>query len=119
MNKTMKIIITLMLSIMIISVATNVLASNDIAGVTINPDVSAGSNSIGETGNKILGVIKVIGIFASIGILMIVGVKYMMGSAEEKAEYKKVMIPYIIGAVLLFGASAFAGKLVELANGLF
>lgn len=116
MNKTMKIIITLMLGIMIFSVATNVFA---IAGVDVEPNVSVGSNAIGDTGNRILGVIKVVGIFASIGILMIVGVKYMMGSAEEKAEYKKVMIPYIIGAILLFGASAFAGKLVTLAEGLF
>jgi len=35
---------------------------------------------------------------------MVIGIKYMMGSAEEKAEYKKVMVPYIIGAVLLFAA---------------
>ena len=25
-----------------------------------------------------------------------------MGSAEEKAAYKKTMIPYLIGAILLF-----------------
>ena len=30
------------------------------------------------------------------------------GSAEEKAEYKKTMIPYIIGAILVFAASAIA-----------
>ena len=35
---------------------------------------------------------------------MVIGIKYMMGSAEEKAEYKKTMIPYLIGAVLLFAA---------------
>lgn len=32
----------------------------------------------------------------------------MMGSAEEKAEYKKTLMPYFIGAVLIFAASAFA-----------
>ena len=40
----------------------------------------------------------------AVGILMVLGIKYMMGSAEEKAEYKKTMIPYLIGAVLLFAA---------------
>ena len=25
-----------------------------------------------------------------------------MGSAEERADYKKTMIPYIIGAILVF-----------------
>ena len=35
----------------------------------------------------------------------------MMGSAEEKAEYKKVMIPYLIGAVLIFAAPYIAGAI--------
>ena len=37
--------------------------------------------------------------------LLILGIKYMLGSASEKAEYKKSMLPYIIGAFLLFSAS--------------
>lgn len=117
MNKTMKIIFALMIVAMLISFTTTIFATS-IDGVTVDPDMSAGQDFT-TTGNKILGVIRVVGIFAAVAILMVVGVKYMMGSAEEKAEYKKVMIPYIIGAVLLFGASAFAGKLVELANSLF
>ena len=41
-------------------------------------------------------------------VLVVLGIKYMIGSAEEKAEYKKTMIPYIIGAILVFAASAIA-----------
>ena len=40
----------------------------------------------------------------------------MMGSASEKAEYKKTMIPYLVGAVLIFGASAIAKVVVQLAG---
>ena len=29
----------------------------------------------------------------------------MLGSVEQKAEYKKTMLPYVIGAALIFGAS--------------
>lgn len=54
--------------------------------------------------NKILGLIQVIGTFISVGALMVMGIKYMMGSAEERATYKKSMIPYIIGCIVLFGA---------------
>ena len=32
----------------------------------------------------------------------------MMGSAEEKADYKKSMMPYVVGAGIIFAASAFA-----------
>ena len=47
-------------------------------------------------------------------MVAILGVKYMMGSAEERAEYKKSMLPYLIGAILLFGASAIANMVVSL-----
>ncbi|MEI3401230.1 MAG: hypothetical protein V8R51_02250 [Clostridia bacterium] len=45
---------------------------------------------------------QTVGIVLSVVILIILGIKYMMGSAEEKAEYKKTMIPYLIGAVSVF-----------------
>ena len=35
---------------------------------------------------------------------------------EEKAEYKKTMIPYIIGAVLIFAASNVAGMIYDWAS---
>ena len=41
-------------------------------------------------------------------ILVVLGIKYMMGSTEEKAEYKKTLIPYIVGAALIFAASNIA-----------
>ena len=63
-----------------------------------------GANSTETFGSIALGLIKVIGTFVAVGALMIIGVKYMLGSTEEKAEYKKSMLPYLIGSILLFGA---------------
>ena len=40
----------------------------------------------------------------------------MMGSASEKAEYKKTMIPYIVGAVLIFAASTLANMAYQFAT---
>jgi hypothetical protein len=40
----------------------------------------------------------------------------MMGSAEEKADYKKSMIPYLVGAVLVFAASTIAGVVYDMAT---
>ena len=40
----------------------------------------------------------------------------MIGSASEKAEYKKTMIPYLVGAVLVFGAGAIAKVVVGVAS---
>ena len=62
------------------------------------------SNEFNDVGSKIIGALKGIGTIVAVAILIVIGIKYMMGSAEEKAEYKKVMIPYLIGAVLIFAA---------------
>ena len=47
---------------------------------------------------------------------MVIGIKYMMGSAEEKAEYKKTMLPYLIGAIILFAAVNIASYVVSIAQ---
>lgn len=51
----------------------------------------------------ILGIISNIGIIMSVLMPAILGIKYMLGSVEDKSEYKKDMIPYLVGSVLLFG----------------
>ena len=40
----------------------------------------------------------------SVLIGIIIGVKYMIGSVEEKAEYKKLLVPYLAGCVAVYGA---------------
>ena len=42
----------------------------------------------------------------------------MMGSAEEKAEYKKTMIPYVVGAILIFAAATIANAVFNFASGI-
>lgn len=57
--------------------------------------------------STILTNITNIGIVVAIVILAILGIKYMIGSVEEKAEFKKDLIPYLIGALILFGITSF------------
>ena len=74
------------------------------------------NTDVQTVGQKIMGFIQVIGIIVSVAILMVLGIKYMMGSAEEKAEYKKVFIPYIVGAILLFSATTIANAIYNAVN---
>ena len=67
-----------------------------------------GVKNVQETGGKIVGLIRVVGTIVAVGMMVILGIKYMMGSAEERAEYKKTMFPYIVGAVLIFAATSLA-----------
>lgn len=89
----------------------------------INPNTFTGSEStntdgIQKIGNQIISILSTVGSIISVIVLIILGLKYMMGSAEEKAEYKKTLMPYIIGAALVFAASAIAGMVFSFTNGL-
>ena len=113
MKKLIKILPILMTVMMIFTMVSPVFSLSSIVDTT--PNSSNVSSKVNDMGRTILGIIQVVGTIAAVGILMVVGIKYMMGSAEQKAEYKKVMIPYIIGAVLLFAASNIANIVYNLA----
>lgn len=50
-------------------------------------------------------VLRILGTVLSVVILIVIGLKYMLGSVEEKADYKKTLIPYIIGTAFLFATT--------------
>ena len=114
MKKSMKILCIALCAIIALS---PVIFATTIGGVTVQGDTN--DTGVENLGNRVIGILQVIGIFVSIGAIIVIGIKYMMGSAEEKAEYKKVLIPYFIGAVLVFAASIFAQKIYDVAQTLF
>jgi type IV secretory pathway VirB2 component (pilin) len=120
MNKTMKIISIVLLAMMVVSFGTTVLATTGTGTdylSQVNPNYSPDATTTNKL-NNILGLIKFLGIFLAVGILMFIGIKYMMGSAQEKAEYKKTMIPFVIGVVLLLAASTIIQIIQSTTNGL-
>ena len=117
MNKKMvKIFSAILMIIMLVSVSISSFAALKPGDINIIDPNS--TNTIKGIGGSVLGIIQTVGVILAVVILMILGIKYMMGSAEAKAEYQKTMIPYIVGAVLLFGASAFANVIYDLASGI-
>ena len=113
-----KILISILCFLMIITMSLTIFATTtNIGGISVTPNTSGpGTEGATKIGNSIIGVLQVVGILLSVGCLMVLGIKYMMGSAEEKAEYKKTFIPFLIGALLLFAASAFAKTIYEWVN---
>ena len=109
-KKVLKFVTVLLIIMMAVTISISSFAA-DIEPGSLTGDTSQvqdGVASINTVGNSIIGVLRVVGIVLSVIVLIVIGIKYMMGSAEEKAEYKKTMLPYIIGAALIFAASAFA-----------
>ena len=64
----------------------------------------------------VLQVIRVVAVIFSVVGISIIGFKIMLGSIEEKSEYKQKLIPFIIGGVLVFGAVSLV-KIAETFSG--
>ena len=70
--------------------------------------VDVDTTSLNSKAGKILAYIRNIAVIAGVIIITILGVKYMTGSLEEKAEYKKSFIPLIVGIIVIMAATAIA-----------
>lgn len=118
MKKSIKVISTLLLAIMLVaSIAGTVLAVDPntvLNGLDGNGNVQI--NDLTKVGNNIVTIIQVVGIVIAVIVLLVIGIKYMMGSASEKAEYKKTMIPYIVGAVLIFAGTSLVRVIYSLST---
>ena len=117
-GKTIKLLSVLLVAIMLITTTTSVFAAkfDDVTSKMESHTNDISSEKITSTGGGIMGILQVVGMVIAVLILVVIGIKYMMGSAQEKAEYKKTFIPYIVGAILIFAASALAGVVVNFAQ---
>ena len=116
MKKNRKII---MLIITIFTIAFMVVPI--ISKATINPSdfepekpSQSDVTKIVDIANPIIGTIKVAGIVIAVIILTIIGIKFMTGSIEEKAEYKKVLPGYFIGAIMVVAITQFLAVIIDL-----
>lgn len=60
----------------------------------------------------IANIIQVAGIVISVIVVILLGIKYLLGSVEERADYKKAIIPFLIGAFFLTGT----GTILKIIN---
>lgn len=81
---------------------------------TYIPTDEASDGRLEKKASVILTTITNIGMILAVLMIAIIGVKYMLGSVEEKAEYKKDMIPYLVGACLLFGITVIVKVLQQI-----
>lgn len=73
-----------------------------------------GSDNLKTMSDTIYNILLVAGIIIAIIVGLIMGIKFVMSGIEEKAEIKSMLIPYIIGCVVVFGAFAIWKAVVEI-----
>ena len=85
------------------------------------------TTNIENFGQGIIKVISTVGSICSVAMLIVLGIKYMLlyliiksnkKTVEEKAEYKKTLLPYVIGASIVFAASTIASIIYNIAKDL-
>ena len=110
MKKMIKIMALFICIVMIINVGVYAWGTTD-----INPSGQPASidNSIKTMGNNTLGIIRTVGVVLSVLMLIVIGIKYMLGSTEEKASYKKSLIPLVVGVLVVMAATQIMTFLVS------
>lgn len=119
MKKQVKILSIMLVVLMAMTaISSVVLAAPDLSG-TIKDMANGSGNQPTEVvnlGKTIVTIMQTVGVVVAVVVLLVLGIKYMIGSAEEKAEYKKTMIPYIVGAILIFASTTIVNVVYNLAN---
>lgn len=116
MNKSLKkigiIIITLILMLGSIYTTKSFAAYTSDSGTdwggAINPgdfdpskDAEDMPSEIQSKVNTAFTIVQIVGVVVSTVGASVLGIKYLLGSVEKKAEYKKTMIPYIVGIIFI------------------
>lgn len=83
---------------------------DDYKNITQRPE---GGEEITDVGGKVLGIVQVVGLGIATIMLIVIGIKYITASPQEKSQLKETLVPYIIGAILLFGASGILSIVVK------
>ena len=116
--KVLTVVLTIVVMLTLASIPTFAIDTK-ISKVKTGADsaiASESTNQIAEVGGKIVGILQVLGMVIAVLVLLILGIKYMTGSAEEKAEYKKTMVPYAVGAIIVFVATTIVKVIYDAAT---
>lgn len=115
-----KLIMTMLIVTILLSIPNLVLARTTVLDGLGDLDEykgdSVGSGVLKDKVEIILGWITAVGSVLAVAILIVIGIKYLFGSIEERADYKKTLVPYVIGAAILFSGSILPQLIYDLVN---
>lgn len=112
-TKTLKIIATILMALMVVCSVSQVALADTTTGSSIVDNITPNTSNVDsskltEMAGKILGLIQIASAVAAVILIAVFGFKFIMGSANEKADYQKSFIPLIVGVVVVFAATSIA-----------
>lgn len=122
--KIYKIVSVLILLVIFCSISSSVFAAHSAGeiiseGQSFISDGSSGTRRINENNLKnmsdtLYNILLSVGIIAALVVGLVIGIKFVIGGVEQKAEIKGLLIPYIVGCVVVFGAFAIWKIIVDI-----
>ena len=123
MNKVRKFLVILLMGMIVFSSFSIVMASSEWGENIIGEGDKIGEEEEPEAADKIntyMGnaavVVKIIAVATAVIILIVLGMKYMIAAPGDKADIKKSMIPYVIGAFVVFAAAQIVEILIKFSS---
>lgn len=102
----LKILTISLIVLMMVAMSTSVFAAKDYLNPkSIVAKDSAAANSTQNIMGLVLGVVQAIAAGVAVIMLVVIGIKYVAAAPSEKADLKKSLITYVVGAILLFAGS--------------
>lgn len=109
MKKTLKVLSIILISITLFMAFGQPISLAKKDPNTIISGAESGGNEMGDELNSVTGTIINwlwgISIVIAVVVVMIIGIKFIIGSTQEKAEYKKSLIPLVVGVILVVFAT--------------
>ena len=75
--------------------------------------------SINNTSKYIFSIFSIIGTAVVVVVGTILGIQFISGSVEEKAKIKESLIPFTVGAIIIFGAIMIWTFIIKLLGPIF
>ena len=90
--------------------------SSKISSIDSKTDSSSATKSAQNVVGAALQVARIVAVGIALIMLAVLAMKYMSSAPGDKAEIKKYAVVYVVGAVVLFAASAILGIIKDFAE---
>jgi len=109
-----KILQKIIIAFLVLIAFMNVINIKSFSADTLDSFISASANATDKLdttemkniSNTIYNVLLSLGIIVAVAFATVLGVQYMTAAAENKAQIKESLIPFIVGCIVVFGAFA-------------
>ena len=75
------------------------------------------TNSVSSISGSVITIARVICAGVAVAMITVLAIKYMSAAPGEKADIKKHAVPYVVGAVIMFGCTGILSIIETFASG--